>query len=181
MHGRRLVVLTLAMLLLSVWSSGLASAMESSTSSASQQADFKASSTLFDTFSNVHESTYELRSESGLIHSPYGSFDPLIHPLPLGPESVYDSFALERTRFALVQSLPPSLGLIALATSTCPQPSEGFGMSAVPMSVAELMRIALIKSDRGSVIPASVRRCWRNMVTAPAATAVAIDEPLSVM
>lgn len=109
MHGRRLVVLTLAMLLLSGWSSGLASAMESSTSSASQQADFKASSTLFDTFSNVHESTYELRSESGLIHSPYGSFDPLIHPLLLGPESVYDSFALERTRFALVQSTSSDL------------------------------------------------------------------------
>ncbi len=36
---------------------------------------------------NPMHSTYHLSESSGLIHSPYGSFDPTTHPVPLGPWS----------------------------------------------------------------------------------------------
>ena len=49
-------------------------------------------------------SYYNLIQSTGIIHSPYGPFDPLIDPLPLGPENLYDSMALERTGMAIVQS-----------------------------------------------------------------------------
>ena len=44
-----------------------------------------------------------------MIHSPYGTFDPIEQPIPLGPENLFDSAALERTRFALVQSTSADL------------------------------------------------------------------------
>ncbi|MFL2493528.1 MAG: S8 family serine peptidase [Candidatus Thalassarchaeum sp.] len=50
------------------------------------------------------ESSYELRTPTGLLHSPYGPFDPLVDPVPLGPENLYDPFALQRTGMLLVQS-----------------------------------------------------------------------------
>ena len=50
------------------------------------------------------ESVYEVKKFSGIIHSPFGDFDPLTDPLPLGPENLYDSFALHRTGLAIIQS-----------------------------------------------------------------------------
>jgi uncharacterized membrane protein len=49
-------------------------------------------------------SYFELRQSSGIIHSPYGPFDPLFDPIPLGPENLYDPKALERTEMVIVQS-----------------------------------------------------------------------------
>ena len=54
-------------------------------------------------------------------------------------------------------------------------------MSAVPMSSAPLIRMARIRSERGSLIPSDSLRYCRTMVAAPATTGVAIEEPLSVM
>ena len=50
------------------------------------------------------ESIFELRTTTGLLQSPFGPFDPLVDPVPLGPENLYDPFALERTGLLLVQS-----------------------------------------------------------------------------
>ena len=58
----------------------------------------------FKPFSSASSSTHQIKQSSGLIHSPYGSFDPILHPIPLGPENIVDLHALDRTRFALVQS-----------------------------------------------------------------------------
>ena len=41
---------------------------------------------------------------SGIIHSPFGNFDPLKDVMPLGPENLYDSSALSRTGLAIIQS-----------------------------------------------------------------------------
>ena len=48
--------------------------------------------------------SYPLRESSGLLYSPFGSFDPLGTPVPLGPENLYDPQALRRTEMLLVQS-----------------------------------------------------------------------------
>lgn len=50
------------------------------------------------------ESVYEVRNFSGIIHSPFGDFDPLTDVIPLGPENLYDSFAIHRTGLAIIQS-----------------------------------------------------------------------------
>ena len=104
MNDRRMVVLTLVILMVSGWSAGLASAIPNGTVDDSQYAASETAATHFGSFSNVQDSTYEMRLQSGIIHSPFGSFDPLAQPMPIGPENLYDPAALERTRFALVQS-----------------------------------------------------------------------------
>ena len=109
MNDRRLVLVTLVMLVLSGWSTGIASASATEDEVATQYADSTSENALFQAFSSVIESTHELRRTSGLIHSPYGTFDPIEQPIPLGPENLFDSAALERTRFALVQSTSADL------------------------------------------------------------------------
>ncbi len=109
MNDRRMVLLTLVMLMLSGWSAGLVTATSNDEVNAPQHIGSEAATSDFMSFSNVDESTHELRSNSGLIHSPFGSFDPLEQPLPIGPENIYDPAALERTRFALVQSTSADL------------------------------------------------------------------------
>jgi len=52
----------------------------------------------------VYESEYELNNISGIIHSPFGHFDPLVDPMPLGPENLFDSLSLSRTGLAIIQS-----------------------------------------------------------------------------
>jgi len=52
----------------------------------------------------VRPSTYSLREASGVIHSPFGSFDPIRDVIPLGPETLYDPSAMQRTGMLLVQS-----------------------------------------------------------------------------
>ena len=104
MGDRRLVFVTLVMLIFSGWSSGLVSATDSNSEKAAQSTDFGDEIRAPIQMSNPVENTYELRVSSGLIHSPYGSFDPLTQPIPLGPENLYDSKAMERTGFAIIQS-----------------------------------------------------------------------------
>ena len=68
-----------------------------------------------------------------------------------------------------------------MSKSSCPHPSAELGMSGSPMSSAPFIRIALIKSDLGSVINWDSRRYCLTIVAAPAATGVAMDEPSRVM
>ena len=77
MNDRRLVLVTLVMLVLSGWSTGIASASATEDEVATQYADSTSENALFQAFSSVIESTHELRRTSGLIHSPYGTFDPI--------------------------------------------------------------------------------------------------------
>ena len=53
---------------------------------------------------NASETYYSIRESSGLLYSPFGAFDPLIDPVPIGPENLYDPQALRRTEMLLVQS-----------------------------------------------------------------------------
>ena len=100
--GRRVVIITLIMFLMSGWSIGVTSATITSFSEELNDLSEEQTYVKFQPFSNVHSGEFDLRTTTGLIHSPYGSFDPLIHPMPLGPETVYDVHSLDRTRFAIV-------------------------------------------------------------------------------
>ena len=92
------------MLLLSGWSIGVTSATSSNYQVGSEYSEEKESEIKFQPFSSASHSIHQLKTTSGLIYSPYGSFDPILQPIPLGPENIVDFQALDRTRFALVQS-----------------------------------------------------------------------------
>jgi len=93
----------LFILLLSSWSSVVVALNDSSDDS---------DTSLFDDspipewskLSVVSESVYEVKDFSGIINSPFGDFDPLTDIMPLGPENLYDSFAIHRTGLAIIQS-----------------------------------------------------------------------------
>ena len=92
------------MLLLSGWSTGVTSATNSNHQFVYESSEEEESEIKFRPFSSVSPSIHQLKTTSGFIHSPYGSFDPILQPIPLGPENIVDFQALDRTRFALVQS-----------------------------------------------------------------------------
>ena len=54
--------------------------------------------------SSAVKSDYSMNDFSGIIHSPFGNFDPLLEPMPLGPENLYDSSSLSRTGLVIIQS-----------------------------------------------------------------------------
>ena len=112
MGDKRLVHVVLIMLVLSGWGSGVASANSAVSDELTQNVDLYETESFPQKITSVVESSYILRESSGQIHSPYGSFDPLIQPMPLGPENLYDSKALERTGFVIVQSNSPDLSKI---------------------------------------------------------------------
>ena len=112
MNDRRLALITLSMLLLSGWSVGVTSASDLNSSINSEFHEMEMSEPKFQPFSGGTPSVYEMKPNSGLIHSPYGGFDPILNPIPLGPENLVDLHALERTRFALVQSNSGDLNLL---------------------------------------------------------------------
>lgn len=112
MNDRRLALITLSMLLLSGWSAGVTSASDLNSSTNSEFHETEISEPKFLPFSGVTPSVYKMKPNSGLIHSPYGGFDPILNPIPLGPENLIDLHALERTRFALVQSNSGDLTLL---------------------------------------------------------------------
>ena len=92
------------MLLLSGWSIGVTSASNLNSQIGSEYDEMEEIEPKFQPFSSASSSTHQIKQSSGFIHSPYGSFDPIQHPIPLGPENIVDLHALDRTRFALVQS-----------------------------------------------------------------------------
>ncbi len=166
MNDRRMVLLTLAMLIMSGWSAGLASASAVDAEDVSQYGESEVSDGLFDAFSNVHESTHELREQSGMIHSPFGSFDPLESPVPLGPENLYDPAALQRTRFALVQSSSADLtGLqSALVEAEIPIiqtiPDDTF-LIQIPMSLDGIQTLADLRLSESVRWAGELPISWR--------------------
>lgn len=48
--------------------------------------------------------SYDISKTSGIIHSPFGSFDPKIDFMPLGPENVFDPNLLITSKMVIVQS-----------------------------------------------------------------------------
>tara|TARA_B100000214_G_scaffold329504_1_gene269310 strand:+ start:72299 stop:77065 length:4767 start_codon:yes stop_codon:yes gene_type:complete len=109
MDGRRFALSSIILLILSGFSSGIVAASNFQNSEDNEKT--------ISSLNNFYQSDYELRESSGLIHSPYGSFDPLFEPIPIGPENLYDQMALERTGFLIVQSksanLNPVLSLVS--------------------------------------------------------------------
>jgi len=57
-------------------------------------------------------SYYDITESSGLIHSPFGSFDPKIDFIPLGPENLFDPHSFMRTGMAIVQSKTSDMSLL---------------------------------------------------------------------
>ena len=102
MNGSRWVLVILPILLLSSAGSVVTESLNNAPQSRDSDTNHSYESEWFR--AEPSESRYELRTASGLIHSPYGTFDPIVDPLPLGPENLYDPFAIERTGMLLVQS-----------------------------------------------------------------------------
>ena len=94
----------LLILIFSSWSGAVSAVSEDVIST--ENSDFQESPIIskWSKLSVVSESNYELNHFTGIIHSPFGNFDPLVDPMPLGPESLYDSAALSRTGLAIIQS-----------------------------------------------------------------------------
>lgn len=109
MTGSRLTVLVLSILFLSVWSGAVSASTDLSNQSQIEPNSENPHQQPFWQVAEPTQSHYELRQSTGIIHSPYGPFDPLVDPIPLGPENLYDSMALERTGMAIVQSSSPDL------------------------------------------------------------------------
>ena len=93
----------LFILILSTWSSAVVTL--------TSQSEYSNTSTMEDTSSQewnelsvVFDSFYGIKNFTGIIHSPFGDFDPLIDIMPLGPENLYDSSAIHRTGLAIIQS-----------------------------------------------------------------------------
>ncbi|MEC7706724.1 MAG: S8 family serine peptidase, partial [Candidatus Thermoplasmatota archaeon] len=102
MNGPRWVLVILPVLLLSTGGSILTEPLTLEPQSADSGSSSYSDSEWFR--ADPYESSYELRTPTGLLYSPYGPFDPLVDPVPLGPENLYDPFALQRTGMLLVQS-----------------------------------------------------------------------------
>ena len=61
---------------------------------------------------NPVHSTYQISEATGLIHSPYGTFDPTVHPIPIGPWAEVGLESPTREGIYIVQS--SSSGLTSL-------------------------------------------------------------------
>ena len=94
MTRARSVIPVLAALLLSTWAGVLASASEDPSSDSDVVEDASQGSNSQWSRIDATETTYPLRESSGILHSPFGPFDPLDEPVPLGPENLYDPLAL---------------------------------------------------------------------------------------
>ncbi|HIN03714.1 MAG TPA: hypothetical protein EYM66_01490, partial [Candidatus Poseidoniales archaeon] len=113
MNDRRLVVSALVMLMMSGWSGAALAAIGDADVDGAKYGDSRADDATWGAVSNAFQSSYELRQTTGLIYSPYGSFDPLSEPMPLGPETLYDSKALTRTGYAVVQAASADMTTVA--------------------------------------------------------------------
>ena len=109
MTGSRMTVLVLSTLMLSVWSGAVSATTDFSNPLQTESNSEDILQYPSWQVTTPAESHFELRQSSGIIHSPYGPFDPLVDPIPLGPENLYDPKALERTGMAIVQSSSPDL------------------------------------------------------------------------
>ena len=94
----------LLILILSSWSGAVSAFSETTESNLDSDYQVLSEDSNWSKLSVVSESDYELNDFSGIIHSPFGDFDPLKDPMPLGPENLYDSSALLRTGLVIVQS-----------------------------------------------------------------------------
>ena len=94
----------LLILILSSWSGAVSALSETTKSTEISNFQDPEEINKWGKLSVVSESNYELNHFTGIIHSPFGDFDPLVDPMPLGPESLYDSSALSRTGLAIIQS-----------------------------------------------------------------------------
>ena len=94
----------LLILILSSWSGAVSAFSETSESNINSDQQVLSENSKWSKLSIVSESDYELNDFSGIIHSPFGNFDPLKDPMPLGPENLYDSSAILRTGLVIIQS-----------------------------------------------------------------------------
>ena len=104
MSAMRSVFPVLFILIFSSWSSVVVASEEDSEESLSIVTNEYSSESQWSQLSSVSESIFQVRNFSGLIYSPFGDFDPLLDPIPLGPENLYDSSAIHRTGLAIIQS-----------------------------------------------------------------------------
>ncbi|MDC3281674.1 S8 family serine peptidase [Euryarchaeota archaeon] len=100
----RSVFPVLFILIFSSWSSVVVASDEGYEESLSIISNEFISESQWSQLFSVSESVYDVKNFSGLIYSPFGDFDPLHDPIPLGPENLYDLSAIHRTGLVIIQS-----------------------------------------------------------------------------
>ena len=106
MNTRRKSVLALLLLIFSTWS-GTAAADVQDEYSESQSTSFWEGE--WSILENAAESEYPLRESSGFVHSPLGTFDPLVEAMPIGPDWLMNPDNPTNPRMMLVQSFTSDL------------------------------------------------------------------------
>ena len=104
MPATRTVLPVLLLLMLSSWTGAVVALNNDSESPSISIPNEEISDSQWGEMSVGYESSYDVKKFSGLIHSPFGDFDPLVDPIPLGPENLYDSSAIYRTGLVIIQS-----------------------------------------------------------------------------
>ena len=104
MPATRTVLPVLLLLMFSSWSGAVLASNNDSESPSISIPNEAITDLQWSEISVDYESSYDLKKFSGLINSPFGDFDPLVDPIPLGPENLFDSSAIFRTGLVIIQS-----------------------------------------------------------------------------
>ena len=104
MTATRTVLPVLLLLILSSWSGAVVALNNDSNITSISISNEEILDTQWGEMAVGYESSYDVKKFSGLINSPFGDFDPLLDPIPLGPENLFDSSAIYRTGLVIVQS-----------------------------------------------------------------------------
>ena len=112
MVGLKSLFVVLAMLLLSPFAQSISWETDDFEDSTSQSGQIS-SQGVWKMLANPLGSTYQITESTGMIHSPYGSFDPAIHPVPLGPWAEVGLESPTRAGIYIIQS--SSSDLVALS------------------------------------------------------------------
>ncbi len=104
MPATRTVLPVLLLLMFSSWSGAVLASNNDSESPSISIPNEAITDFQWSEISVDYESSYDLKKFSGLINSPFGDFDPLVDPIPLGPENLFDSSAIFRTGLVIIQS-----------------------------------------------------------------------------
>ena len=98
--------MALLLLIFSTWSGTAAADVQDEFSESQSTSFWEGEWSLLE---NAAESEYPLREFSGFVHSPLGTFDPLVEAMPIGPDWLMNPDNPTNPRMMLVQSFTSDL------------------------------------------------------------------------
>ena len=129
MYARKSTFLVLTVLLISSWS-GMVSATSPDTDSTSSSGSDVSPENKWSSLESPLPYVHQLRQTSGLIHSPYGSFDPLVHDAPVFGELDTGEYSQSDRPVYVIQSHSSDISGISSAV----QEIGGFILDYLPDS-----------------------------------------------